>query len=94
MLVIRTGGLEVSISAHAATNLMGFLLLAAAGDLNVVDGTTAAHADQAMALLLLGTDIVYAVAVLTVLHMLARHRPDLLPRNRMDAAPQLQRLKG
>jgi membrane protease YdiL (CAAX protease family) len=67
LLVIRTGGLEVSIAAHAASNLLAFLLVAAAGGLDVADDTSAADADWQVALILLGGDVVYAFCVFGLL---------------------------
>ncbi|MER7455729.1 CPBP family intramembrane glutamic endopeptidase [Micromonospora sp. NPDC126480] len=82
LLVIRTGGLEVSIAAHAATNLLAFVVTAAAGGLDVVDDTTAAHAPLGATLILLGGDLTYLACVLTALRLVARHRPQWMPANR------------
>ena len=85
LLVIRTGGLEVSIAAHAATNLLAFVLSAASGGLDVVDDSTAADAPPATALVLLGADVIYAGCVLVALRLLARHRPRWMPAARAPA---------
>ncbi|HWG99067.1 MAG TPA: CPBP family intramembrane glutamic endopeptidase, partial [Pilimelia sp.] len=82
LLVIRTGGLEVSIAAHAATNLLAFILTAASGGLDVADTTTAADAPLGATLLMLAADITYAGCVLVALRLIARHRPHWLPANR------------
>jgi membrane protease YdiL (CAAX protease family) len=86
MLVIKTGGLEVSVAAHATTNLLAFLLGAASGQLDVVDETTATDAPLGVALLSLGVGLGYALAVLLLLRMLARHRPRLVPAARSIAS--------
>jgi len=79
LLVIRTGGLEVAIVAHAMTNLVAMLIGAAYGDLDQAVTASAADADLTAALLLLGADLVYALVVLGLLRLLARRRPHLLP---------------
>jgi membrane protease YdiL (CAAX protease family) len=81
-LVIRTGGLEVSIAAHAATNLLAFIAAAAAGDLDAADDTTAADAPLSATLILLGGDLIYMVCVLAALRLIARHRLQWMPANR------------
>ncbi|MFF5176243.1 CPBP family intramembrane glutamic endopeptidase [Micromonospora sp. NPDC000089] len=92
LLVIRTGGLEVSIAAHAATNLFAFVADAATGGLDVADDTTAADAPLGATLILLGGDMVYLVCVLVALRLVARHRPQWTPMSRApvvsaDASP-------
>ncbi|MEU5786194.1 CPBP family intramembrane glutamic endopeptidase [Micromonospora purpureochromogenes] len=86
VLVIRTGGLEVSIAAHAATNLFAFVATAATGGLDVVDDTTAADAPLGVTLILLGGDLTYMACVIAALHLVARHRPQWMPGNRMAVA--------
>jgi len=81
LLVIRTGGLEVTIAAHAATNLLAFLLSAASGGLDVVDDTSATDAPAPLALLMAGVGVCYALSVLGLVRVLARHRPHLVPAN-------------
>ncbi|KAB1909774.1 CPBP family intramembrane metalloprotease [Micromonospora sp. AMSO31t] len=87
LLVIRTGGLEVSIAAHAATNLLAFVATAATGGLDVADDTTAADAPLGATLILLGGDLIYMACVLAALHLVARHRPGWIPANRTSAEP-------
>ncbi|MFC4020925.1 CPBP family intramembrane glutamic endopeptidase [Micromonospora sp. GCM10011542] len=82
VLVIRTGGLEVSIAAHAATNLFAFLATAAAGGLDTADDTTAADAPLGATLVLLGGDLTYLACVLAALRLVARHRPRWMPASR------------
>ncbi|MEV1147198.1 type II CAAX endopeptidase family protein [Micromonospora sp. NPDC049799] len=82
LLVIRTGGLEVSIAAHAATNLFAFVATAATGGLDVVDDTNAADAPLGATLILLGGDLTYMACVIAALHLVARHRPQWMPANR------------
>ena len=85
LLVIRTGGLEVSIAAHAAVNLFAFVLGAAADSPDDAQTQTAADAPVEVALLLLAVDLGYALAILGLLWLLARRRPDLVPANRFVA---------
>ncbi|NYF56285.1 CPBP family intramembrane glutamic endopeptidase [Micromonospora purpureochromogenes] len=75
LLVIRTGGLEVSIAAHAAMNLLAFIATAASGGLDVADDTTAADAPIGATLIMLGGDITYAAGVLLVLRLVSHRRP-------------------
>ncbi|MFC8618364.1 CPBP family intramembrane glutamic endopeptidase [Micromonospora purpureochromogenes] len=82
ILVIRTGGLEVSIAAHAAMNLLAFIATAASGGLDVADDTTAADAPIGATLVMLGGDITYAAGVLLVLRLVTRHRPRWAPASR------------
>ncbi len=87
LLVIRTGGLEVSIAAHAATNLLAFVATAATGGLDVVDDTTAADAPLGPTLILLGGDLVYMAGILAALPLVARYRPQWMPASRAPALP-------
>jgi membrane protease YdiL (CAAX protease family) len=79
LLVIRTGGLEVSIAAHASGNLTALLLAAADGDVGSAGSSTAADAPAWAAAGLGAADIVYALLILGALRLLARYRPGWLP---------------
>ncbi len=79
LLTIFSGGLEAAVAAHASSNLMVFLSLAATGGLDVVDDASAADADWAGALLLGGFDVGYALVVVLVLLGLRRWLPHLAP---------------
>ncbi|GAB4054583.1 CPBP family intramembrane glutamic endopeptidase [Catellatospora paridis] len=85
LLVIRTGGLEVSIAAHAATNLFAFVATAATGGLDIADTTTAADATLGSTLILLGGDLTYMACVIVALKVVAQHRPGWMPANRTPA---------
>jgi membrane protease YdiL (CAAX protease family) len=93
LLVIHTGGLEVTIAAHAASNLLAFLLIAASGGLNVADDTSAANADWRLASIMLGGDLAYACGILGLLRLLGHYRPGLLPRHR-TAMPLTQSIRS
>jgi len=75
----RTGGLEVSITAHATTNLLAFWAEAAARGMDTASDATAADASSSVAALLLTADVLYALDVLGVLHFLRRRKPGWLP---------------
>jgi uncharacterized protein len=93
LLVIRTGGLEVSVAMHAGGNLFAFVMEARTGGLSRPDDTTAADAPLPVAAFLLALDLTYALAILGTLRLLRRWRPAWLPQHRI-AAPAPTALTG
>lgn len=79
LLVIRTGGLEVSIAAHAVNNVISLQLAAAAGGLDIPLETSAADATLTDAAVASGVDVMYALMVLGLLRLLTRYRPAWVP---------------